>query len=78
MAIDNCSLGLNILQTIDCYLLWTAAILLGVKYKMTAYKIHSAVVELSVANRDFYREVVIGYAVLYLFSFLVFVFVLTA
>ncbi len=42
---------------------------------MTAYKIHSAVVEQSVASRDFYREVVIGYAVLYLLSFIVFVFI---
>jgi hypothetical protein len=74
MTITDCGLGSRLISVVNIFLLWTAAVLLGVKYKMTALKIHSAVVELNVVNRLFYREVFIGFGCLYLFSFGFFIF----
>ena len=44
-AIDNCSLGYKVTDSIATFTLWSAACLLGLKYKMTAHKIHTAVKE---------------------------------
>lgn len=46
-------------------LLWSTSLLLGVKYKMTAYRIHSAVCELNVANRKFQKEIAARYGGLF-------------
>ncbi len=61
MIITNCGIGQGYLVSTANMLLWTASLLLGVKYKMTAYRIHSAVCELNVANRKFQREIAIRY-----------------
>jgi hypothetical protein len=53
--IDNCSLGYKITDSIGTFTLWSAACLLGLKYKMTAHKIHTAVKEQNVANRASYQ-----------------------
>jgi hypothetical protein len=50
--------------------------MLGMKYKMTALKIHAAVCELSVANRMYYKEVVIGFGALYTGSFLFYLYMM--
>lgn len=63
-------MGSSLLTILDLYVLWSQAVILGVKYKLTALKIHAAVCDLSVANRSFYKEVVIGYGGLYSTSFL--------
>jgi hypothetical protein len=46
-------------------LLWSTSLLLGVKYKMTAHRIHSAVCELNVANRKFQKEIATRYGGLF-------------
>lgn len=56
------------MQSIDFYLLWCAALLLGVKYKMTALKIHSAVCHSEVTDRRFYRDVMVRYGGLFALS----------
>ena len=62
----------------NIFVLWSAAVLLGVKYKMTAEKIHAAISELSVASRVYYKEVVILYGGLYSISFLLFIYLMCA
>lgn len=74
MAIENCAMGMRIWSQVNVFFLWTAAILLGIKYKMTALKIHSAVIDCQVVNRSVYREVVCGYGSLYAVSVLFFAF----
>ena len=61
MTITNCGVGQNFLISTANFLLWTTSLLLGVKYKITAYRIHSAVCELNVANRKFTREIALRY-----------------
>jgi hypothetical protein len=43
LSIDNCAMGMRIWSQANMFFLWTAAVLLGIKFKMTAQKIHSAV-----------------------------------
>lgn len=49
----------------EIFTLWSAACLLGLKYKLTAHKIHIAVKEQNVVNRLVYREIFVSYAAIY-------------
>ena len=48
MVISNCGLGENMIDSVALFCLWTAAILVGVKYKKTALRIHAAVFEANI------------------------------
>lgn len=74
LSIDNCAMGMRIWSQANMFFLWTAAVLLGIKFKMTAQKIHSAVIDCQVVNRGVYREVVCAYGSLYAVSVLFFTF----
>jgi hypothetical protein len=56
------------------YLLWCAACILGIKYEQTAVKVHAAVCEANVASRKFYQKVYLTYSLLFVISFLVFIY----
>lgn len=62
----------------DVYILWSAACILGIKYEQTAVKVHAAVCEANVASRKFYQKVYLTYSLLFVISFLVFVYWLIA
>jgi hypothetical protein len=45
IVIQNCGMGYKMLAVFSIFLLWSAACLLGLKYKMISHKIHVAVSE---------------------------------
>ena len=57
MVISYCALGAQLVDTCGLFLLWFAAVLVGIKYKHTSLKIYAAVCETGVAKREIYRRV---------------------
>lgn len=57
MCINNCSMSYYLLTTTSIVTLWSAACLLGLKYKMTAHKIHMAVSKHALVDRKDYQEI---------------------
>jgi len=54
MCINNCSMSYYLFTTTSIVTLWSAACLLGLKYKMTAHKIHMAVSKHALVDRKDY------------------------
>jgi hypothetical protein len=78
LIISECGLGLRLDTTIGIFLLWTAAVVLSIKYSMVAQKVASAINEHNVVNRDNYRKIVWFFVVLYLLSLCFFLFIMIA
>jgi hypothetical protein len=57
ICIENCSMFYYVINSISFFTLWSAACLLGLKYKMTAHKIHIAVSEHSLVDHARYRQI---------------------
>jgi hypothetical protein len=74
---SKCGLGLRLDATVGVFLLWTAAVVLSIKYSMIAQKVASAITEHNVVNRSNYRRIVQFFAVLYIMSLAYFLFVVT-
>lgn len=66
------------MDTCGIFLLWFAAVLVGIKYKHTSLKIYAAVCETGVANREIYKRVRFQYGCLIGLSVLVWLYWMVA
>lgn len=63
-----------ILTTTSLFSFWSAACLLGLKYKMTAHKIHMAVSEHTLVDRKSYQQIFNRFTGVFAFCLLYYVF----
>ena len=64
----QCTAKLQVLLIVAYFVLWSAACLLGVKFKMTSNEIHSAVMDMNVLSHGNIRSLLVGFGTLYAVS----------
>ena len=67
---SQCTSKLQVLMLAAYFVLWSAACLLGVKFKMTSNEIHSAVMDMNVLSHGNIRSLLVGFGTLYAVSVL--------